>query len=186
MVLNDGLIENMIYQLFDFDKSDTTIEHVLQQINPNSIDLTLDRYVMRMKKDKVFIYGEENKDSWEGEFCTSDDLILLPDECVLCCTREYVVMPDFLCGQLFTKSTLGRTFVNHMMAGVIDAGFKGKITLEFKNDSHNTIFIPFGSRVVQMIYTELTSKATEPYYNRNSRYMYAEQCEPPKKELNNG
>lgn len=186
MVLNDSVLKDILPYLFDFEQSSTNINNVEKQINPNSIDLTLDKYVMHMKKNKQFVYGESNEDCWETQYYTSDDLILLPNECVLCCTREYIIMPDCLCGQLFTKSTLGRMFVNHMMAGVIDAGFKGRITLEFKNDSHNTVIIPFGSRVVQMIYTKLIDKASEPYYNRNSRYMFATQCEPPKREMNNG
>ena len=92
------------------------------------------------------------------------------------------MVPPNLCGQVFTKSTLGRTFVNHMMAGVIDAGFEGKLTLEFKNDSQNDIVIPFGSRVVQLVYMLLCEKSKEPYNMRKNRYNKAEQCESAKSE----
>ena len=169
MILNDSILENKLFQLFDFDKSSTNRISVLHQINPNSIDLTLDRYIMRMKDSLWLNYGSENQDCWNFEYSEDDCLILYPDDCVLCCTREYVIMPNDLCGQLFTKSTLGRMFVNHMMAGVIDAGFEGKITLEFKNDSQNIICIPFGSRVVQMVYSKLYEEAKQPYNKRNSR-----------------
>ena len=186
MVLNDSALENMLPYLFDFERSSTCYDVVKHQINPNSIDFTLDRYVMHMKKNKHLTYGSSNEDCWDSQYNVEDNLILLPNECVLCCTREYIIMPPYLCGQLFTKSTLGRMFVNHMMAGVIDAGFEGKVTLELKNDSQNVISIPFGSRIVQMVYSELKNKAVKPYGNRNSRYMYAEQCEQPKQEIING
>lgn len=183
MILNDATLKENLHRLFDFEKSDTIIEEVCKQINPNSIDLTLDRFVTRMEKSKPLIYGAENKGCWESTYDTSNNLVLLPNECVLCCTKEYVIMPDDLCGQLFTKSTLGRMFVNHMMAGVIDAGFEGRITLEFKNDSPNVIYIPYGSRVVQLVYSELYEKAKEPYSQRKSRYNHAECCEAPKEEI---
>ena len=173
--------------MFDFEKSstETNEKNIINQINPNSIDLTLDRKIMRMKENSYVIYGQNTEDFWEIINSEYDDLYLAPNECVLCCTREYVIMPPDLCGQLFTKSTLGRTFVNHMMAGVIDAGFHGRITLEFKNDSNNNISIPFGSRVVQLVYSELCTPAKKPYDVRNSRYNLATSCEPPKEERMN-
>ena len=183
MILNDVSIKNMVYQLFDFDKSDTSIENVLQQINPNSIDLTLDRHVMKTNGYYNITYGEDNADYWNYSYEIGNGILLYPNECVLCCTREYITMPPDLCGQIFTKSTFGRMFVNHMMAGVVDAGFEGKITLEFKNDSQNNVLIPFGSRVVQLVYMQLCEKAGEPYNIRKSRYNKAEQCEASKMEI---
>ena len=49
MVLNDSTLENMLPYLFDFERSSTCYDVVKHQINPNSIDFTLDRYVMHMK-----------------------------------------------------------------------------------------------------------------------------------------
>lgn len=182
MVLNDATIENMLYQLFDFNKSSTTVSSVKEQINPNSVDLTLDRDVMRINGHYTVMYGEDNSNCWKYKYETEDNLLIKPNECILCCTREYIVMPQNLCGQVFTKSTFGRMFVNHMMAGVVDAGFEGRLTLEFKNDSQNDIIIPFGSRVVQLVYMQLCEKAKEPYNMRKNRYNKAEQCEAAKSD----
>lgn len=186
MVLDDFILRANLYELFDFKKSNTTEEKVINQINPNSIDLTLDNYCLYMKQHETLVYGEDTKNYWISKSYLSDYLVIYPNECVLCCTREYVTMPDNLCGQLFTKSTLGRMFVNHMMAGVIDAGFEGRITLEFKNDSQNIIKIPFGARVVQLVYSELRERASQPYSKRKSRYNGAMICEASKEEITYG
>ena len=186
MILNDATIGNMLYQLFDFNKSSTTMSVVKKQINPNSVDLTLDRDVMRINGYYTIMYGENNSNCWGYKYETEDNLLIKPNDCILCCTREYIVMPPTLCGQVFTKSTFGRMFVNHMMAGVVDAGFEGRLTLEFKNDSQNDIIIPFGSRVVQLVYMQLCEKVREPYNMRKNRYNKAEQCEAAKSEVTYG
>lgn len=183
MILNDETIKGMLYQLFDFYKSSATVGEIEEQINPNSIDLTLDRHIMRMNGHSTVVYGEDNSNCWKYHYDTGDNLLIKPNECILCCTREYLIMPPNICGQVFTKSTLGRMFVNHMMAGVVDAGFEGKLTLEFKNDSPNDIIIPFDSRVVQLVYMQLCEKAKEPYNMRESRYKWAERCEAAKSEV---
>ena len=186
MVLNDERIDKNLHKLFDFSKSDTTEEEVRKQINPNSIDLTLDRHIMYPCNTHTVTYGDDMSMYWKYEYYNSDYLVLKPDSYILACTREYVVMPNDICGQLFTKSTLGRMFVNHMMAGVIDAGFEGKITLELKNDSKNTVRIPFGSRIVQMVYSQLIEPAKIPYYMKLNKYCFAEKCEPPMKDISYG
>lgn len=186
MILNDRIIESRIYQLFDFEKSETDINSIISQINPNSIDLTLDRHIMYPHGSDFVFYGNDMSDCWNYKYEHGDFLTLEPNQYVLACTREYILMPDDICGQLFTKSTLGRMFVNHMMAGVIDAGFVGKITLELKNDSNNTVNIPFGSRIVQLVYSQLCEPVQIPYYIRPSRYCFAERCEASMKEIDYG
>ena len=183
MILNDGILQSRIDELFDFEKSDTTRDAIIQQINPNSIDLTLDRHIMCPRGGYIVPYGYDMSNYWRYKYEEGECLTLEPNEYILACSREYIVMPHDICGQLFTKSTLGRMFVNHMMAGVIDAGFEGKITLELKNDSMNTVEIPFGSRIVQMVYSQLCEPAKVPYCMRPSRYCFAERCEAPMKEV---
>ena len=142
-------------------------------VNPNSIDLRLGntiRYPIR--NENILIYGEQNNDqeNWRDiEDISRDGLILNPGECVLACTYEKINLPADLYGQIFIKSTLGRMFINHMLAGVVDAGFYGNLTLEFKNDGVHSVLIPYMSRVVQLVLFRLDQTAENPY---NGRYGY--------------
>lgn len=191
MILSDISIFNRLDELVDISKSEnTTLQNLSNQVNPNSIDLTISRIFKRgLFTARSWNYGFKNcqeaslyhEKGWES--CRDEDYILMkPGDVVLACTREYIKMPEDICGQLFTKSTLGRMFINHMMAGVIDAGFEGKLTLELVNEGTHIVRIPIGARVVQMVMMELDHAAIRPYGTRASRYHGALSVECAKME----
>ena len=62
-------------------------------------------------------------------------------------------------------------------AGVIDAGFHGRLTLELRNDGPHKVRIPVGSRVVQIYLMRLDGIPAHLYGERQSKYMDAETVE---------
>lgn len=176
MILSDGKISARLNKLVSIEKSALCTEDgVLSQINPNSLDLTIDSlllYPVVSDDAEPIIYGITDMErKYRRAIMQNGGIILEPGDCVLCQSREYITMPSDLCGQVFTKSTLGRLFVNHMMAGVIDAGFHGNITFELKNEGNHKIFIQYGSRICQLVFMELSEPAKNPYGEREtSRY----------------
>lgn len=191
-MLVDVQILARLDEMFDLQKSENvTKDDLIAQVNPNSIDLTISQYYKRPNAVKnPVVYGfssaEERKlyDFAYWKDYTADDgyIVLKPNDIILGATREYVMMPDDMSGQLFTKSTMGRMFINHMMAGVVDAGFRGVLTLELRNEGIHTIRIPVGAPVVQMICYDLLRKPEKPYWfeTRHSRYMGAQNVETAK------
>lgn len=192
MILSDKTIKEKIMQLVDFEKSESVnINQALSQVNPNSLDLTISGTYKRPKKSMThWIYGFRHEgeaekypaECWKPCESKSGFILMEPGSVILASTREYITMPETMCGQIFTKSTLGRMFINHMMAGVIDAGFSGRLTLELKNEGPHYVRIPVGSRVVQMIIAKLDKKAESPYGSRPSRYQNAITVECAKME----
>ena len=196
MVLSDKTILKRLPELVWTPKSDEgVIPYVLfKQINPNSLDLTISENIfLPERRTEPVIYGFKNeedheryqKEYWHEYKCPNGYVTLSPGHVILACTREYIRMPKDLCGEIFTKSTLGRMFINHMMAGVIDAGFEGRITLELHNPGIHTIRIPVGARIVQMILYTLDEIPEKSYAERSSRYMNAETVECAKWRDNN-
>ncbi len=183
MILNDRTIRDLIEngELIDFSQSeDCEKETILEQINPNSLDLTIGRVVRYPSKGgSVVVYGQTGKECFPLRR-QSRCLVLEPGGCCLAVAREYIKMPNNICGQVFLKSSLGRLFVNHMLAGVVDAGYEGRLTLEFKNDSNNIVYIPVGSRVVQLVFMQMSGKAGKAYGERHSRYQGAVEPEESK------
>lgn len=185
MILIDNQIQTRLDSMFDLYKSNgVTAEGLLRQINPNSIDLTIAKEYKRPNSLKnPVVYGfscQEERDLYNLTYwkdCEPENnyIVMKPGDIILGVTREYVTMPEDMCGQLFTKSTLGRMFINHMMAGVIDAGFHGVLTLELKNDGVHTVRIPVGARVVQMVCYGLQFIPDRAYGDatRKSRYQNA-------------
>lgn len=182
MILNDRTIRELIEcgELIDFEKSeDCEKKAVLEQVNPNSLDLTVGKIVRYPGKGGgAVVYGQSGN---RFPLRKHVELIVLePQAYCLAVAREYVKMPNNICGQVFLKSSLGRLFINHMLAGVVDAGYEGRLTLEFKNDSNDTVFIPVGTRVVQLVFMQMNGKAGKPYGERLSRYQCAVEPEESK------
>ena len=195
MVLVDSQISEKLDSMFDIYKSDgVTTGSLLAQINPNSIDLTIAKEFKRpntINNDVLYGFSCENERqiynlAYWTDYKADEYILMKPGDVILGVTREYVTMPDNMCGQLFTKSTLGRMFINLMMAGVIDAGFQGRLTLELKNDGVHTIRIPVGARIVQMVCYGLNEYPERAYSaaSRHSRYNGAKTVETAKFSVN--
>ena len=182
MILNDRTIQRLIEHdvLVDFKKSeDCTKESIKEQVNPNSLDLTIGKVVRYPFKGGSAVYGQENMGRFPLRRRVSC-VVLEPGAYCLAAAREYITLPRNICGQVFLKSSLGRLFVNHMLAGVVDAGYEGRLTLEFKNDSNDTVYIPVGSRVVQLVFMQLAGVVDRDYGERDSRYQGATEPEESK------
>ena len=187
-VLGSKSLQSMVFSLVNLEKSEGVLnDDLLQQINPASLDLTIGQKYLRAKRnDKVVRYGFRNDKEaevygcdtyWQKCSAKGGFILLQPGDAVLGCTREYIEMPENMCGQIFTKSTLGRMFLNHMMAGFVDPGFKGRLTLEIVNEGPHTVQIPVGARVVQLIVSKLDKKGAA----YAGRYMGAKCAETAKR-----
>ena len=185
MVLGEAEIKKLSNSIVDIERSENvTFADVWRQINPASIDLTIGAQYYKAKNFISSVtYGLQDENEvrkytsdlyWYIKNANDNNgfIELLPGDAVLAVTREYINMPNGVCGQIFTKSTLGRMFINHMMAGFVDPGFHGRLTLELVNDGCHTIKIPVGARIVQMILSEVIGSGF--YYGR---YQGAETLE---------
>lgn len=172
--------------MIDFTRSETDWPTVAGQINPNTLDLTLGSFIQWPKETQIpLVFGRPYNaaDYWELQEVNPDEGVLLaPGDLFLGCSREYFRMPNDVCGQVYTKSSLGRVFINHMMAGVIDAGFEGTITLELRNEGKHNVVIPYGARVVQIQFSYLNENPDLDYSQRVSRYMGQIRPEPSRPE----
>lgn len=89
---------------------------------------------------------------------------LLPGKCVLGATVEKVYVPRNMVMFVHGKSTLGRIFLSvHQTAGLVDAGFRGRITLEFVNHSAVPIWLHPGMYICQVTVAPLDREASPAY-----------------------
>lgn len=111
----------------------------------------------------------------DGEF------LMRPGDFVLATTMEYVEIPDDLQGRLDQRSTYARCgLFMHLVAGNIEPGFKGYITLEILNASMRTLALKPGERVVQLVLEPLTSPCMRDYASKGGRYHGQGQCTAPR------
>lgn len=102
---------------------------------------------------------------------------LQPNEFILGSTNEWIEIPNDLSAQVDGKSSIGRCGIDiHKTAGWIDAGFKGNITLEIKNNSDKVFQLKNNMAICQIIFFSLTTPVNRPYGSKglNSHYQNSE------------
>jgi dCTP deaminase len=93
-----------------------------EMVNPASIDVTLGQII------KV-----ETPNGFKSLDISRDPYLMGPGEFVLAHTAEFVRIPGNLECTFQLKSSRGREGYEHALAGYIDPGFQGRITLELSN-----------------------------------------------------
>lgn len=121
-----------------------------QDIQPCSLDLHLGDELKTIEGKSIDILHDTYK--------------LKPHEFLLGSTKEYVEIPNDLCGQVEGKSSIARLGVTcHQTAGYIDAGYNGNITLELFNASNKEFELESGMPICQLVFHMLSSECVRPY-----------------------
>lgn len=160
-----------------------------QQFQPASIDFTLGRHFRAFKNAGLtqqpsflkpeLLYDDGPLDvsnfnsDVEMEAFEAEYLVLGPRQFCLGTTAERVRLPADLRGVLYGRSSLARLgLVVHTVAGNLDPGFDGQITLELLNVGTRALKIPAGWRIAHVSFEELDMASAQPYgQKRNSKYQ---------------
>ena len=134
---------------------------IIANVNPHSVNLTIgdsvaylpDGYVVDTKNIKNLPFTHE-KISEKGFFMKKNKTYLFT-------TKEYVQLPDTIKGQILARSSAARAGINHLNAGLIDAGFCGEITLELVATNDTIIYA--GQSYVQIEFCLLSERTETPY-----------------------
>ena len=97
---------------------------------------------------------------------------LFPGEVVLASTLETVKIPRHVACDLKLKSTFGRLWINHSLAGWCDPGFEGDITLELQNLGPEPFVLEAGRRIAQLIFIAMESEPAVAYGDPGSSSHY--------------
>lgn len=141
-----------------------------QLINPASIDVRLGRRICVESEELGFDEGY----MMDTGFC------LEPGQFILAETWEYVRIPSNIAAFFSLKSSRAREGLQHLMAGFVDPGWQGRLTLELHNSlQYNPILLKPGMRIGQLV---LHSMQSEPLkdYSQTGRYQGATQVEESK------
>jgi len=136
-------------------------------INPASMDVTLGS-VIRVEGR---VCGPANERVRWREVDITNGYTLSPGNFILAHTEECVRIPNWVECQFQLKSSRAREGLEHLLAGYIDPGFTGQITLELLNvnQRHNIELWP-GMRIGQLRFNSL-DVAPLRSYAVTGRYM---------------
>lgn len=146
-VLTDGMIIALGPGIID--------PYDLNQVNPASYDL-------RIGGDVIDLATGQRTNHTYG-----DPIHLYHGKAILATTIEKVALPSDIAGWVALKSSAARSGVDHALAGWIDPGFIGQITLELS--AHREVTLTVGQRICQIVFHQCALPAVAPY---NGRYQY--------------
>lgn len=82
-------------------------------------------------------------------------LVVPAHQTVLGVTLEFIKLPNNICGQILTKSSIARTFILVETAPWVHPGYRGCLTLEIANVSNTPLLLYPGRSMAQLILMEL-------------------------------
>lgn len=159
------------------------------RVNPASVDLGLGREFVNLGDRWIEYIGIEDEThlGWrvakESERFLATKVRLIPGVALLACTEEAVRIPDddFWLGDPFysehipsciaelrLKSSAARAGLDHALAGWIDPGFQGNLTLELH--AHRPIELIASKCYVQMVVAACLA-TPQVSYQKTGRYV---------------
>ena len=128
-------------------------------VNPASLDVRLgENLLVEMPQVPALLPYSIAGHSQENPF------MLQPHEFVLAETMEEFSFPDSVAGQLALKSSRAREGIEHLLAGYIDPGYKGRLTLELQNArSMHAVPLWPGMRIAQIVFHRMSMLPGKSY-----------------------
>ena len=135
-------------------------------VNPASLDVRLgENLLVELPTTTSLVPYSIAGNSQENPF------MLQPHEFVLAETLEEFRLPDCIAGQLALKSSRAREGIEHLLAGYIDPGYCGRLTLELQNARmmHPVALWP-GMRIAQIVFHRMSMLPAKDY-SHTGRYQ---------------
>jgi dCTP deaminase len=156
------------------------------QLQPSTVDLRLDNifYVQKMavhtEQRRIDPRTADGSEYFVRKTLPTGEPFVMqpgPHNFILGSTMEFVQVPTDMVAFVDGRSSYGRWGLRiHSTAGLIDAGFRGKITLEISLDSRYELVLHPGDRICQIRFETLDYAATRPYGHASRKSKYQNQA----------
>lgn len=149
-----------------------------KQLGTSSLDLRLGNEFRIFENSKQSFVDTRDSKTFQDitkliALNDEQSFVLHPNQFILAMVLEELELPDDIAARIDGRSSLGRLgIVIHSTAGHIDAGFKGKITLEMQNIGMLPVLLYPKMRICQLVFQQLSSPAEIPYHKKeNAKYL---------------
>jgi len=147
------------HEIFNLARRGLVTPFRQELVNPASLDVRLgENLLVEMPQVPALLPYSIAGHSQEDPF------MLQPHEFVLAETMEEFKLPDCVAGQLALKSSRAREGIEHLLAGYIDPGYEGRLTLELQNARalHPVALWP-GMRIAQIVFHKMSMLPGKSY-----------------------
>ena len=144
-----------------------------QNIHSSSYDVTVDKYILKFKKNKKpisFIDAQDLNNMYE-EINITEGYTIKPGETILVVLEDIFNIPNNICGSIRGRTSLNR--LGLMVATQhLHPGFKGKLNLAVTNNSINSYIITPKIQIAQVIFEKLDKKVNEDDLYSKKKAVY--------------
>lgn len=144
--LTDGTIRELVKQGLLIEEN-----FIEKNLTPNGYDLTIGE--IKVNHDEI---SSESTVPANTRFIVS--------------SREYMNLTNDVIGMIWIRSSYARKGVLGSF-GLVDAGFRGNLTLTFFNSSPDPLEIKGGDRIAQIVFVRLESTVDKSYSERSGNYQ---------------
>ena len=131
----------------------------MEFINPASIDVRLGKNLMIERPHEPDLRLIDI-----SEYTEENPYLLKAGEFVLAETLEKFRIPDRISAQFVLKSSRAREGYQHLLAGWIDPGYRGRLTLEIKNiRKYHELPLYKGMRIGQIVFHHMSQVPVKSY-----------------------
>lgn len=150
------------------------IEAPHEAVGPSSIDVTIAPIILMERPhpntQRVVTLGQPSDEAFmrvDLEY----GLPIRPGAFFLGSINEHLHLPDDISAQFHLRSSVARSGIEHLMAGWIDPGFEGELTLELTNAfTYRSVVIPPHFAIGQITFLRHDAVSDEQSYRTRGRY----------------
>lgn len=166
MILSDTAIR-------DFGVSGGIEGFIEKNVQPASYDITLSDQFVEYNNDSIIDVNDKSSFTVDTVSVDEDGSIIIPPNgFVIGSSQEVFHFDASTAGSIEGRSSVGRAGIQvHPVAGWIDPGFNGTLTLPLKNMGRHPVRLTAGMRIAQVVFYGLDNPAHVTYdLKQDSRY----------------
>lgn len=167
-VLSDArLIESIV------DGNFSISPFVLENVQPASIDVTLDAIIRVPEEGGVVKVTEDNSGAFKEELI-KEKYMLLPGKMILGQLKEKISIPRDCNAHVHNRSSLARCGLNVSAASYVNPGYAGNLPLIIKNMGPLCIELVPGMRICQLELSDVEPSPLRDYSQRKDTKYFGE------------
>ncbi len=169
-VLSDVRILEKLYE-----KSLVIDPFIYENIQPSSIDLTLDSNIKIPKNDINIDFNvfDKNLENYFEEK-SFDNYVLLPGDFVIGQIKETIKLPKTFTGNIFNRNSLIKTGINVSLSSYINPGYCGKLPIVINNIGKFKIELVPGMRICQLVIYDVVPEPDRDYSTKKDSKYFGE------------